>query len=122
LGVGGHVDEEDAQGRTSLEAYEEALRRELDEEVEIEGGGSMRRVGLINDDTTPVGQVHLGVVHLWSLSNERLSPREEGLVDAGFEEIEAVADSLTRFESWSQVCIESLLRPMLARGAGLRMS
>ena len=36
-----------------------ALRRELDEEVEVDSPGTMSRVGLINDDSTPVGQVHL---------------------------------------------------------------
>ena len=33
LGVGGHVAEEDAEGRKSLDAYQSAMRRELDEEV-----------------------------------------------------------------------------------------
>src|SRR6476469_2162457 len=31
IGVGGHVDEPDADGRATLDAYEVALRRELDE-------------------------------------------------------------------------------------------
>src|SRR5207253_2777708 len=65
LGVGGHVAEADAGGRATLDAYEMALRRELEEEVAIQSEGSIRRVGLINDDSNPVGQVHLGVVHLY---------------------------------------------------------
>ncbi|MCA1686409.1 MAG: phosphoesterase, partial [Planctomycetia bacterium] len=67
LGVGGHVAEEDAEGRGTLDAYEMALRRELDEEVTVASPGTLRRVGLINDDATPVGRVHLGVVHLYDL-------------------------------------------------------
>ena len=67
LGVGGHVSEEDAQGGRTLDAYETALRRELDEEVVVGSAGRIRRVGLINDDATPVGRVHLGVVHLYEL-------------------------------------------------------
>src|SRR4051812_50009181 len=63
LGVGGHVAEADADGKRSFEAYEMAMRRELDEEVEVQSPGRMRLMGLINDDSTPVGQVHLGVVH-----------------------------------------------------------
>ena len=39
LGVGGHVSEEDAQGGKSLDAYEAAMRRELDEEVEVTSPG-----------------------------------------------------------------------------------
>ncbi len=60
LGVGGHVSEEDAQGSKSLAAYESAMRREIGEEVEIKSAGKSHRIGLINDDATPVGQVHLG--------------------------------------------------------------
>ena len=41
LGVGGHVSEEDAKGGKDLDAYEAAMRRELDEEV---GGRQPRTV------------------------------------------------------------------------------
>src|SRR5262249_56256703 len=63
IGVGGHVSESDADGRATLDAYAMATHREPDQEVEVDSDGTMRRVGLINDDSTPVGQVHLGVVH-----------------------------------------------------------
>ena len=49
---------------TSQHVYREGMRRELDEEVVIDTPYTERIVGLINDDETPVGQVHLGVVHL----------------------------------------------------------
>ncbi len=84
LGVGGHVSVEDAGGGRSLDAYESALRRELEEEVAIGSPGRIRRVGLINDDSTPVGSVHLGVVHLYDLDEPAVVPREDGLADAGF--------------------------------------
>ena len=84
LGVGGHVAEADADGRATLDAYEMALSRELDEEVEIQSDGAIRRVGLINDDSNPVGQVHLGVVHLYELERPAVAPREDGLAEAEF--------------------------------------
>ncbi len=64
------------------------MRRELDEEVIIDTAYAEKIVGLINDDETPVGQVHLGVVHLCDVeqpehptarsrhSGRRLSPRQ----------------------------------------------
>jgi len=55
IGVGGHVAEADAEGRGTVEAYDLALLRELEEEVEIASPGQIRRVGLINDDSNPVG-------------------------------------------------------------------
>ena len=109
LGVGGHVSEEDARGGRTLEAYEAALRRELDEEVAIGSPGRIRRVGLINDDATPVGRVHLGVVHLYELERPALTAREDGLAEAGFRPVSEVRSLCTEFETWSQICIESLL-------------
>ena len=110
LGVGGHVSEEDAEGRKSLEAYESAMRREIDEEVEIKSPGRVQRVGLINDDSTPVGQVHLGVVHLFELEHPDVRPREEGLAEAEFLPLESVRKLRGEFETWSQICVESFLR------------
>jgi predicted NUDIX family phosphoesterase len=110
LGVGGHVSEEDAQGRKSLEAYESAMRREIDEEVDVASPGEIRRVGLINDDATSVGSVHLGVVHLFELEQPKLLPREDGLSGALFLPLSSVYSIRQEFETWSQICIDSFLR------------
>ena len=110
LGVGGHVAEADADGRATLDAYEMALSRELDEEVEIQSDGAIHRVGLINDDSNPVGQVHLGVVHLYELKRPAVAPREDGLAEAEFVALDRVRDLRAQFETWSQICIDALLR------------
>jgi predicted NUDIX family phosphoesterase len=109
LGVGGHVSEEDAQGGRTLDAYETALRRELEEEVAIGSPGRIRRVGLINDDATPVGRVHLGVVHIYELERPKVVPREDGLAEAGFLPIAIVRSLRPEFETWSQICVDSAL-------------
>jgi predicted NUDIX family phosphoesterase len=109
LGVGGHVSEEDARGGRDLDAYEAALRRELEEEVAIGSPGTIRRVGLINDDATPVGRVHLGVVHLYELERPEVTPLEDGLADAGFLPIAVVRSLRSEFETWSQICLDSVL-------------
>src|SRR5262245_20220281 len=82
IGVGGHVSAEDA-GQIET-PYREALARELAEEVEIDSPYTERCVGLINDDRTPVGQVHLGVVHVLELERPRVRRREEVLTQAEF--------------------------------------
>jgi predicted NUDIX family phosphoesterase len=108
--VGGHVAEGDADGRRSFEAYEMAMRRELDEEVAVESPGQMRLVGLINDDSTPVGSVHLGVVHLLELEKPAVRPREEGLAETEFIRVADLHKSWDEFETWSQICIDAFLR------------
>ncbi|WP_435017910.1 phosphoesterase [Tundrisphaera sp. TA3] len=110
LGVGGHVAEADADGSGSPEAYELALRRELDEEVALPAElGPIRRLGLINDDTNPVGLVHLGVVHLCDLDRPTLDPREDALADPEFIAVADLAARRDEFETWSQICIDALL-------------
>jgi predicted NUDIX family phosphoesterase len=109
LGVGGHVAEADAEGRGTVEAYELALRRELDEEVEVRSPGRLTRLGLINDDSNPVGLVHLGVVHLFDLDRPEVTPREDALADPEFVKLEELAGLRDQFETWSQFCIDVIL-------------
>jgi predicted NUDIX family phosphoesterase len=110
LGVGGHVSEEDALGGKTLDAYEAAMRREIEEEVVVAVSGRIRRVGLINDDSTPVGRVHLGVVHLYELESPSVTAREDGLAEAQFLSLPTVVGWRDEFETWSQICIDSVLR------------
>jgi predicted NUDIX family phosphoesterase len=112
LGVGGHVAEDDAEGLATLQAYETALRRELEEEVSIGSPGRMSRVGLINDDSNPVGRVHLGVVHLYELDRPEVLAREEALAEAGFVPVTGLMPARDQFETWSQICINALFDPM----------
>jgi predicted NUDIX family phosphoesterase len=107
VGVGGHISIDD---RTSDDAvpYAEGMRRELEEEVTIHCPFSERCVGLINDDETPVGRVHLGVVHLVELSRPAIEPREADLLDSGFAPVEDLLSDLSRFETWSQYCLRAL--------------
>ncbi|MCY2934471.1 MAG: phosphoesterase [Planctomycetota bacterium] len=110
IGVGGHVAEEDAAGGCTAEAYEMALKRELDEEVRIDVPGRMLLAGLINDDSSPVGQVHLGVVHLYHLDAPAVHPLEDGLAAAGFIKLAQARDSIHEFETWSQIVLANLLK------------
>ena len=108
LGVGGHVAEADAEGRGTPEAYEMALLRELEEEVDVRSPGRIRRIGLINDDSNPVGVVHLGVVHLFDLDRPEVSPKEDALSDPEFIAVADLEARLGEFETWSRISIDAL--------------
>jgi predicted NUDIX family phosphoesterase len=109
LGVGGHVAEADAEGIGTVEAYNMALLRELEEEVDIRSSGQIRRLGLINDDSNPVGLVHLGVVHVYDLDHPELVPKEDALADPEFLPIVDLPARRDEFETWSQICIDATL-------------
>jgi predicted NUDIX family phosphoesterase len=105
IGVGGHISADDA---LVASAYDEGMRRELEEEICIGSSYRGRMVGLINDDETEVGKVHLGVVHLLDVDEPAVEPREADLVDAGFRPLQELLTSCERFETWSQICLKAL--------------
>ncbi len=109
IGIGGHISLVDVDRPQGEHPYEEGLRRELNEEVRIETPYQMRRAGLINDDLTPVGRVHLGVVHLCQVERPAVEPRESDILSAGFRPLDELLADLTGFETWSSICLESLL-------------
>ena len=106
IGVGGHICSEDQIDPDA--PYSEAMRREIEEEVYLEGPYEQRCVGLINDDETEVGRVHLGIVHLFDLELPKVRPREESIKEAGFAAPADLLADRARFESWSQICLEHL--------------
>lgn len=110
VGIGGHVNPVDmGDGRTGAQAYHAAVSREIDEELLIRGGHDHRIIALLNDDTNPVGQVHLGVVHLVDLESGAVSSREDALADLAFSSLEELNGPLfERLETWSQHCIRHL--------------
>ena len=105
VGIGGHISADDA---AEVSPYDEGMRRELAEEVSIDTKYQQRCVGLINDDETEVGKVHLGVVHLFDVESPDVRPREDAIVDAGFEPVTSLWRDRERFESWSRICLEVL--------------
>src|SRR4051812_37084419 len=107
VGVGGHISIED-QVSTEAVPYAEGMRRELDEEVIIDTPYTERCVGLINDDETPVGKVHLGVVHIFEVEQPTVRNRETEILDSGFRPVDELLANIDRFESWSQICLRAL--------------
>jgi predicted NUDIX family phosphoesterase len=108
IGIGGHVC--DGDGIATADAYRAGLRRELAEEVEIPDGGAEHVIGVINDDRTPVGQVHLGIVHVVELPEPRATLRDPALTAGGFAAPSALWRAREEFETWSQFLLEEGLK------------
>jgi predicted NUDIX family phosphoesterase len=104
LGIGGHICVED--GDVSGDLYRTGMLREVAEEVHLECEYVERTIGLINDDATPVGQVHLGVVHLFELASPNVQRREEVLMASGFAPLADLRRRREEFETWSQFLLE----------------
>jgi predicted NUDIX family phosphoesterase len=114
VGVGGHISTLDHEATDAAntgvyhDVYREGLERELAEEVIVDTDYRDQCVGLINDDETPVGQVHLGVVHIYDVDAPAIRPREADILDAGFRPVAEILADIDRFESWSQIAVRAL--------------
>ncbi len=112
VGIGGHISADDIAAASdpahAAAAYQEGMRRELAEEVAIESPYTERCVGLINDDLTEVGRVHLGVVHIFDVERPDVHPLEADIVAAGFQPLAEILADISRYESWSQICLQAL--------------
>jgi predicted NUDIX family phosphoesterase len=107
IGVGGHITAEDAAG--AADPYRAGMRRELAEEVDLDSPFTEQLLGLVFDPSTPVGEVHLGVVHLLTLDRPAVRPREADVADAGFAPLVELWEQQAAFESWSQFVLAELV-------------
>jgi predicted NUDIX family phosphoesterase len=111
IGIGGHMNDSD-EGLFALDhaAYMEGVRREVTEELNIETEYTNHIVALLNDDSNPVGQVHLGVVHIFKLASDKVSKRESVITNVGFLTKEELIARRENLESWSQICVDNFDR------------
>lgn len=109
LGIGGHINPVDqaldGMGETM---YFNSIERELAEELVLTGTHSQRVIGLINDDSSEVGSVHLGVVHLFELSDDGVSSNEDAIQDLRFFTLDELRERRAELETWSQICLDHL--------------
>ena len=111
IGIGGHINPADDMPLFDVdyrEAYLTAVKREVAEEVNVEAKHTDSIVALLNDDSNEVGQVHLGIVHLWNLDSPTVSRREQMITQMEFispAELLEVRDTL---ETWSSLCLDAL--------------
>ena len=99
IGVGGHVN----PGDRDLAG---GLLREWTEELVADFVPEFRLVGLLNDDTTDVGQVHLGAVYLAEAAGRPVAIRETDKLSGGFATPGQVAEVAERLETWSRLAFE----------------
>jgi predicted NUDIX family phosphoesterase len=109
LGVGGHLNVTDDGEVASPAGLERAIRRELAEEVVLDEVPPIEYLGIINDDSTPVGQVHVGLVAAARLTRPAVRLRDAALVDGRFDPPVSLLGRAAEFETWSQLCLPALV-------------
>ena len=106
LGVGGHINPGDLEAGDPVA---DGLKREWEEEVEYSGEFSASLLGLINDDSSPVSRVHIGVVFLVEGSSPAIKIRETDKLSGELLTLEEMRMYYLEMESWSQIVYDRLL-------------
>ena len=111
IGIGGHMnDTDESLFAWDEHAYRAGVEREVNEEIKIDSPFEDRIVALLNDDTTEVGRVHLGIVHVFRLAEPKVQKREAMITNLSFLDPRELAARRENLETWSQLCVDSLDR------------
>src|SRR5215471_9977352 len=106
LGVGGHINPEDVAGGDPVMS---GMRREWEEEVAYSGSFAARLLGLIHEESAPVGRVHLGVVFLIEGDTDRIAIRETDKLSGELLTLAEMRIFYLEMESWSQIVYDRLV-------------
>jgi predicted NUDIX family phosphoesterase len=101
IGVGGHLNPEDGD-------LASGLLREWHEELIADFVPNFELVGLLNDDTTDVGSVHLGAVYAGNANGRRVAIRETAKLEGRFAGVDETARVRDAMESWSRLVFDRL--------------
>lgn len=111
IGIGGHMnDSDESLFAWDEHAYRTGVEREVNEEIKIETPFEDKIVALLNDDTTEVGSVHLGIVHVFRLAQPNVTKREAMITNIAFLKKDELLARRDNLETWSQLCVDSFDR------------
>lgn len=105
LGIGGHIKQTDIANNDIFDW----ARREFKEEVEFSGNFKFRPIGLLNDESNFVGQVHTGFVFLLESDSDKIKIRDEHQ-EGYLRTLEECKKVYSSMESWSQMVFDYLYK------------
>ena len=101
LGVGGHIN----PGHSIMDG----VHKELDEEVRIDGPHQLQFVGILNDDSTEVARVHLGVVFVLDVADKRVAVLETEKMTGQWMSRSEMREARSAMESWSEILYDEFV-------------
>ena len=112
LGVGGHMNPDDSM--ESKEQYlTDELKRELFEEVKLLNGCLIEDsefIGFINDDTIPVGRVHIGLLYNIHVSNKEVYINETDKMTADWIDKSNLTEFYGGMETWTKIVFDFYIK------------
>jgi predicted NUDIX family phosphoesterase len=102
LGIGGHINPDTPD-------LFDGLLKELEEEVDVQGDYDVTFLGILNDDTTDVGRVHLGAVYVLDAHDGAVTVRETEKMSGRWVARGELAGHREAMETWSQIVYDATI-------------
>jgi predicted NUDIX family phosphoesterase len=112
LGVGGHMNPNDSMESNEQYLIDE-LKRELFEEVKLLNEcliENIEFIGFLNDDTIPVGRVHLGLLYNIHVSNKEVYINETDKMTADWTYRSNLAEFYEEMETWTKITFDFYIK------------
>ncbi len=103
LGIGGHIRKEDMK----TDSIFDWAKREFKEEINYSGSFTIKPLGILNDESNAVGQVHTGFVFLLEGDSDQISVKSE-LKSGTLATLDECLAHTEQMESWSQMVLEHI--------------
>jgi predicted NUDIX family phosphoesterase len=105
LGVGGHINPGDLDAGDPIL---DGLKREWEEEVVYDGRFEANLIGFLNEESSPVSKVHLGVVFVVDGDSPNIRIRETDKLEGELLTLDEMLIHYLEMESWSQLVYDRL--------------
>ena len=102
LGIGGHINPDTPD-------LLDGLQKELEEEVEVVGDYDLTFAGILNDDSTEVGSVHLGAVYVLEAHEGVVHVRETEKMTGRWVLSSELHELREQMETWSQIVYDAVI-------------
>jgi predicted NUDIX family phosphoesterase len=110
LGIGGHVNCDDLEDR-GVDIITSGMQREFSEEIQLETSKPFKLIGVINDDSTEVARLHVGLVYLLTATFPQYTILEQGKYTATWKLPNEISNYYNQMESWAQIVHDYMLFP-----------
>lgn len=106
VGIGGHINSNDNKNSNSV--YTGVLR-ELNEEIEISDSFALRFLGIINNNSSDVNSVHIGICYEICIKDRNCKVREVEKMDGIWIKCTEIKGYYNELEDWSKILLTSIM-------------
>jgi len=109
LGIGGHINPS-LPGDGDQNIIIRGLYKELGEEIQLGGPGTLSFEGIINDESSSVSKVHLGLFYVLEVKSDEFAIREADKMVGDWVDEKGLMLAYDRMETWSQIVFDHYVR------------